>query len=138
MMQRLRQGTMKPASRRGLAVLVLVWLNMVVLPCAMAFGNDQDCPNCVPAAELEIAHYGQTVESDCITMQSDDCYPGEISTNSRVSKTQNLPDDPETLAPPPRPGLTLAGHSVPASVNRPPDPGRASPQLHVLYCVYLK
>lgn len=138
MIQRGRQGTMNSASRRSLAVLVVVWLNMVILPCAMAFGNDQDCPNCVPAAEQEIAHYGQMVESDCITMQSDNCYLGEFSTNSRGSKIKNLSGDLEMLPPPPRLGLALAGYSVPASAVCPPDPIWALPSLHVLNCVYLK
>ena len=57
-------------------LLAVMWLNMAITPCAMAFeSDDHDCPHCPPAEEHAMAgHHGHgEVERSCDTMQSDCC-----------------------------------------------------------------
>ena len=129
------------ATRRGLtraALLAVVWLNMAVTPCAMAFeAAEHDCPHCPPAEEHAMPeHHGHgEVERSCATMQSDCCDVVEATVDTRNDKFRTSPDVVYISAPvvaglsPSRPQITVAAD--------PPDPPPASRRLHVLNCVYL-
>jgi len=129
------------AIKRGLtraALLAVVWLNMAVAPCAMAFESaDHDCPHCPPAEEHAMAgHHGHgEVERSCATMQSQCCDLAEATVDTRNDNSRNSPDVVYISAPvvanlsPAPPRITVAAD--------PPDPPPASRRLHALNCVYL-
>lgn len=129
---------MTSVSRRIAAILAVVWLNMAVLPCAMAFSVDDGCPNYQPAAEQELAHHGQASDANCKTLQSDCCDLAAANANTRASKIENLSDDLELLLSPTQAWPALAAKPIPVNATRPPDPDWTHPSLHVLNCVYLK
>ena len=134
----------KPAAlkRNLLGLLSVLWLNMAVLPCAMAFGvDDHDCPHCPPADEQPMAgHNGHGDEAgpDCASVGSSCADGGAVSVDTRGNplKVSDAGDDEvfvgfalvSTLAQP-----TTA---FTASVD-PPDPPGTSVPRHVLFCVYL-
>jgi len=109
------------ASRRGIAVLLALWLNLALLPCAMAIevvDEGHDC--CPPSIELQ--------PSDC-------CELAAATLDHRDGKVET-----------PDPIFVLATDNTWPSLNtpievppfaRPPDPGNHSPPLHKLFCVYL-
>ncbi len=131
------------AMRTGLArgaMLTVMWLNMVLTPCAMAFeSDDHDCPHCPPAEEHAMAgHHGHgEMERSCATMQSECCDLAEATIESRPDKShfKSSPD----LAPISDTMLTALllpdGRAV--SAADPPDPPGPYQRLHVLNCVYL-
>lgn len=109
------------ASRRGIAVLLAFWLNLALLPCAMAMevpAEGHDC--CPPTIELQ--------PSDC-------CELGDVALESRDGSV-DTPDDPG-FAPIERPWLSLSTRTTPRWSEKPPDPGYHSRPLHKLFCVYL-
>ncbi len=131
------------AIRTGLtrgALLAVMWLNMVITPCAMAFeSDDHDCPHCPPAEEHSMAgHHGHgKVERSCATMQSECCDLAEATVESRPDKSQfkAYPDIAPIGA------AMLADLLLPddraVTAADPPGPPGPSQRLHVLNCVYL-
>lgn len=122
-----------------LAVLVL---NMVVLPCAMAFGlDDHDCPHCPPAEQHEMAghhDHESAVKSPCAEVQSQCCELAEASVDTRGGKFK-VRDGADLEVVPVAAVATTPVLSV-AHVEprpRPPDPRAAFPPRHKLFCVYL-
>ena len=122
------------------ALLAVMWLNMVITPCAMAFeSDDHDCPHCPPAEEHSMAgHHGHgKVERSCATMQSECCDLADATVESRPDKSQfkSLPDiapiGAAILA-----DLLLPNYRAVTAAD-PPDPPGPSQRLHVLNCVYL-
>jgi hypothetical protein len=110
------------ASRRGTAVLVAIWLNLALLPCAMAMevpDEGHDC--CPPTIELQ--------SSDC-------CELGDVTLDGRDGSV-DTPDD-LGFAAIEKPWLSLNTLTTPRWSEKPPDPGYHSPPLHKLFCVYLK
>ncbi len=121
-------------------MLVVMWLNLVVTPCAMALdSDDHDCPHCPPAEEHGMAgHHGHgEVERSCATMQSDCCDLAEATVETRTEKSasKNSPDLVQVVAPA-YVDLLLQNDRIVAAAD-PPDPPGVSPRLHVLNCVYL-
>lgn len=145
-----RANAMKsPAAlrRNVLGLLAIIWLNMAVLPCAMAFQGDDDCPHCPPPEQhgqdhgMSAHHGGDTAASrpSCATAQPDCCDAIAASVDARGGKIEHKPAPDVVLASVPLPG----NHGDRPSAQRcgspdPPDVSGSSPPLRVLYCVYLK
>ena len=129
--------------RKVLGLLTVLWLNMVALPCAMAFESSEPCPHCPPVAEHEMAsHHGHgdaDAQPSCATMQAECCDLAEASVNSRGSTPELKPasdvvnNTAPTFARVPTSTTVLAGYAC-----DPPDIAGSSPPLHVLFCSYLK
>ena len=134
----------KPAAlkRNLLGLLSVLWLNMAVLPCAMAFStDDHDCPHCPPADEQPMAGHvghGDVAGPDCASIGSSCADGGAASVDTRGNplKVRDAGDDEVFV------GFALA--TVPARTTTvitacadPPDPPGTSVPRHVLFCVYL-
>jgi len=129
------------------ALLAVLWLNMAVLPCAMAFeSDDHDCPHCPPADEHQMGgHHGhakreatQQAEASCATMQSQCCDIVDASVDTR-SKKSDVRDSSDleycAVSSVPEFSVWPAAHYVGAA--DPPWPPDNFPPRHVLFCVYL-
>jgi len=135
----------KPAALRRsvLGLLTVLWLNMAVLPCAMAFESSESCPHCPPAAEHEMeSHHGHgdaASKPSCATVQAGCCDTVEASVDARGSKPEFKPASEvvfitaPTIAEVPTSTAGLTGYAC-----DPPDTSGSSPPRHVLFCVYLK
>ena len=111
----------KRTTRKGFALLLTFWLNLALLPCAMAIETDQDGHDCCPP----------TVE-----LQQIDCCELDAATpDKRGVKFENYDDllVVSTVAPWPLPYRA----DIPENEPRPPDPADYSPPLHKIFCVYL-
>ena len=125
-----------------LGLLAVAWLNMTVLPCAMAFQGEADCPH-RPAAEdhAMASHHGHgdlPERPSCETVQSSCCEQPAASVDARSDKFTFKPvsDVVFISAPLPAKAPTLAtmyGHHA----LDPPVGAANAPPLHVLFCVYL-
>lgn len=137
-------GRLRSVARtRGvLGLLAVLTLNMVVLPCAMAFGlDDHDCPHCPPAEQHEMAgHHGheQTASAPCAEVQAQCCEIAAASIDTRSGKLEARDAGGAEAVPvaevvyPIRPFVAYA-----EPVPRPPDLPGTSPPRHKLNCVYL-
>jgi len=134
----------KPAAlrRKVLGLLTVLWLNMAVLPCAMAFESAETCPHCPPADAHEMAsHHGHgdaEARPACATVQVECCDLDEASVDTRGGKLEAKPASEIVFVTAPR----IAALPVRTSGQRycatdPPDAPGVAPPLHVLYCVYL-
>ena len=134
----------KPAAlrRKVLGLLTVLWLNLAVLPCAMAFESAETCPHCPPADEHEMAsHHGHgDVEARpaCATVQVDCCDPSEASIDTRGGKLEARPaSEVVFVMAPPIAALPVRSPGQRYCATDPPDAPGVAPPLHVLYCVYL-
>ena len=137
-----------PWARHALGVFVVMWLNLILQPCAMAFGGgpDQDCPNCPPAhsqhdghemASMKMADHGVPCAgsiADCGGLE-DLNFDGR---NAQL-KVKDAPHD-SPVAVSPFADITTdikpARHAYLRPIQRhPPGPPKT---LNKLYCVYLK
>ena len=112
----------KTTSRRGVAVLLAFWLNLALIPCALAFetaDTGHDC--CPPTVELEAP--------ECCTLD-------DVRANPRVQI--DLSDDVFFAASAPSAQPTLLYAAIGEWPQLPPDPGHSTPPLYVLNCVFLK
>ena len=132
----------RSATGRLLGVLGVFWLNLVVAPCAMAFGAEHDCPHCPPEMSDEMAahhgHHQDDAASACDALMSDCDDLGTYANEGRFAQLK-LKDktDPVAMAPPTLPDTPVAAaRFVPARAD-PPDPVGAFPPLHLLNCVFL-
>ena len=133
--------------RNVLGLLAIVWLNMAVLPCAMAFQGDDDCPHCPPVEE-QAPHHGmaghdghsqEATKEACSTAQTDCCDEIAASIDGRGSKLEQRPVFDVAFAGPPQPDNGAApGRLDNRRATDPPDIIACSPPLRTLYCVYLK
>lgn len=108
-------------SRRGLAVVLAFWLNLALLPCAMALQvPDQGHDCCPPTIELQ--------QSDC-------CEFDAIVPDNRVQELDKPGDfllvSNDAVLP-----LTYFRDSR-WQAPSPPDPAYRPPPRHKLFCVYL-
>ena len=108
-------------SRRGLAVLFTFWLNLALLPCAMAIETDQDGHDCCPP----------TVE----LQQIDCCELDSATSDKRGGKFESYDDLFVVSTVAPWPSLYRA--DISENEMRPPDPTDYSAPLHKIFCVYL-
>jgi len=134
----------RPATRRRnvLGLVAVLWLNMAVLPCAMAFQTADMCPHCPPDDEHEMAaHHGHgedPAEPARPAMQGECCDVEEVNIDARVGKHDAKPASVLVFVMAPAiaelPTLTAARLR---SATDPPCHSGSSPPLNVLYCVYL-
>ncbi len=86
-----------PAALRPkvLGLLTVLWLNMAVLPCAMAFESAETCPHCPPAGEHDMAsHHGHAeakAQPACATMQVECGDLDAASVDTRGGKLEAKP-----------------------------------------------
>ena len=134
---------------RGVAALIsLLWLNLAMLPCAMALEGEHNCPNCPPEHDQPMASHHDHADADadtapdCKTAQADCCDLEDFSIDDRGQKssqkdgknggeqfTMSSTTDPVRRARP-----VQAAHFP----TGPPDPNPGARRLHALHCVYLK
>ena len=138
-----RNGKRTSTARgRLLGVLGVFWLNLVVAPCAMAFGTEQDCPHCPPEQMEEMAahhgHHGEAAGTGCDALMSDCDDVGAYTHEGRAAQPK-LKDkaDPVPMVPPVLPDVPIATTSFATTAADPPDPVGAFPPLHLLNCVFL-
>lgn len=144
-----------PWARRVLGLFAVVWLNMALQPCAMAFGDMQqrDCMHCPPGHSMEMSstdthmsHAGGSTEN---TPDNAFCETGpfqcgllddyKFDGRSVQVKVKNAPSDVPI-------GIVQAVVSTPVLNNLPAPCSRVDiafqpgdqPPLNLLYCVYLK
>lgn len=134
----------KPAANRPkvLGLIAMVWLNMVILPCAMAFQGAELCPHCPPAGEHEMAgHHGHgEIQSEPAgtVVQSECCDQQEASVDARSAKLQANPaSEVVFVTAPATTGLPARATAERHCAADPPGLSGVSPPLHVLFCVYL-
>jgi hypothetical protein len=121
MIRQFGQGSGGRVTRKGIAVLLVFWLNLALLPCAMAINapeTDHDC--CPPSIEFQ--------PSDCCELDAAtaDKRGGKFEAHDDlvvISTGVNWP--------------SLHKDSISRHEARPPDPAYSSPPLHKLFCVYL-
>jgi hypothetical protein len=132
-----------PWARRTLGMFVVVWLNLVLQPCAMALGGeiDHDCPHCPPSHERQHdSHNMASNEMPCATGAADCDVLDEFDYDGRLSQLKLK--DPRNDLPVAIISVTelLAGVRHSRVEKRRPThnapPGYPIP-LNVLYCVYL-
>ena len=127
---------------RWLGVLVAVWLNLAVQPCAMALGVDRDCPHCPPVDhEAMAAHHGHHAEESstgCDSLLSECGETDDFSIDGRFSsnKAKDKVEDLQIVAVP-----LLAALPGPVAYTTtaadPPRPAAPPPPLYLLNCVFL-
>lgn len=135
-----------PWVRRTLGLFVVVWLNMALQPCAMAFADMQgrDCLHCPPSHSMDmsspVAHDEVPRDVPCMTQMSqcgvlDDYNLDGRTVQIKVKNTQS--DIPAGIAPALVTVPVLV--SVPVSCRKVAASFRtvAAPPLNLLYCVYL-
>ena len=133
---------MPTAARRNFGVLVVIWLNMAILPCAAASLVEHACPHCPPVEHAEMAaHHGQhqaNTELTCASMQSQCCDLDEANVDVRSGKlkVKYVFDDTAMIVAAP---LTVSPVAERALVHdiHPQNPRGSSTPLYILYCVYL-
>jgi hypothetical protein len=132
----------RAATGRVLGVLGLFWLNLVVAPCALAFGAEHDCPHCPPEQAGEMAahhgHHDKTAGTGCDALASD-CDDLGNFTNDGRSAQPKLKDKADTVSivPPAIPDIPIDIVAFVTTVADPPDPDPVFPPLHLLNCVFL-
>ena len=130
-------------TRGVLGLIAVLWLNMAVLPCAMALEGGGDCPHCPPpAVEHEMAvHHGHGddhAKPSCATMQSQCGELEEASIDTRGSKLELKPTfEMVFISTPPIAPLSAGMQGRITCSSDPPDISGSSPPLNVLFCVYL-
>jgi hypothetical protein len=121
MIQQFGQRFYGRLTRKGVAVLLTFWLNLALLPCALAIDapeKEHDC--CPPTIEL--------LQSDCCELEA-------VAPEKRGGKLETSDDLPIYATIDFWPSL----HTTKALLHEasPPDPVNYSPPLHKLFCVYL-
>jgi hypothetical protein len=136
-----------PGARSALGVFAVLWLNLVLQPCAMAFGGDGECPSCPPEMDHSgMSHHGDardssSVDVPCATTSFDCALVDDYSHDGRGGqlKLKDVPNNTSVaiietnIVLPNVPRLALRNFDR----YRFAAPG-AAPPLNVLYCVYLK
>ena len=114
------QRSEQRVSRKGVAVLFACWLNLVLLPCAMAIESADAAHDCCPP----------TIE----WQQIDCCEVDAVNPDKRGGKLEFDADQAVVSV------VSLENHGRAVFRHPPPalpPPAGSSPPLHKLYCVYL-
>ena len=143
------QQKSKPWTRRVFGLFVVVWLNMALQPCAIAFGDadDHGCPGCPPTSTEEISSHSthEAGDSDlnasmCATGTAQCAYFDDFNYGGRATSAgaeDESSDLPVGIAPSVDAISIAKNSSVDSDVcdtfYLPGD----SPPLNILYCVYL-
>jgi len=128
------------ATRRGFGLLAIVWLNLALTPCAIAFEGEHECPHGSEPEHHEMAgHHGQMAEHSCASMQESCCEIADATVDTRGSSIE-FEDSPDLeVLGAPSPGESINPTSARyLAASDPPDPPASSRALHKLFCVYLK
>ena len=131
-------------AHRVLGMFVVVWLNMALQPCAMAFGSEQDCPQCPPVHSREMpsqgSHNKALEDAPCYADASQCAFSDDYNYDGRnvQIKVKDAPSDvPVAIA------SAVVALSLADTVSVSPGPDDPShrpgvpPSLNILYCVYL-
>jgi hypothetical protein len=140
------------AARRGLGVLVVVWLNLAITPCAMAFGAEHACDHMPTAGAHDMpghhdhdadhqaanCHGTNNKAPSCDSLQAACCDLADVTFDARS-------DDKSLQKPSGNVALTASGYEAlhvfqPATAGvafDPPDPPPERAARHALFCVYL-
>ena len=130
--------------RRLLGVLCVLWFNLVVQPCAMASGDEHDCPHCPPEHHAEMAgHHGHgqgasEVRITCAALEAQCGDYGDISIDARGQAKLDDGGQPMVAIIDTSPPIQLVRQPVADCATGPPFIAGASPPLHLLNCVFLK
>ena len=139
MNSRILSARSKSASRRLLAALALLSLNLAAMPCTMALEAAPDsghCPSMSERVKTHEDHQQPVVEKDCISLQSDCCSVDGLALEARGG-ADKLQKDAQFLVSSSPSWPTLQARPFPVDELRPPDIKVSFPPLHVLNCVYL-
>lgn len=131
------------AKSPALAVVVALWVNVAVQPCAMAFGTEaDDCLHCPPAHEGSMAmmhgDHADATSNDCVSMSGACGEITEFGVDSRGSQStpKDKADVVATLATWPQEPIDC-GVGCSSSAADPPDPVSPPLPIHILNCVFL-
>ena len=147
MFARIRQLRTKPLRTRVFGLFAIMWVGLVLQPCALATVQESDCPHCPPEIEAapvaakshcdpeikSVSEHPASVES----VHTECCDLDESIVNVRADTTKV---DDDTLAPPSGPPELRASfrpQQDPRLTAGPPEPSGGTVPLHVLNCVYL-
>ncbi|MDX1508221.1 MAG: hypothetical protein R3358_08070 [Woeseiaceae bacterium] len=135
-------GQRKSTPRRLSLLVFVAWLNMAMAPCAMAFGDDHDCPHAGGAmaahGEHQHGHHGGSDARDCADVASECCDEQSVANDSRPSfEKQDFSADFVSL--PLAPDARCVRSCLSPLSTGPPDIGRcaAHPPINLLNCVFL-
>lgn len=136
------RGKRGAARRRVLGVFVAMWVSLGLQPCAVAAVSDVECPHCPPEHEHAMAaahdHGHSNTESSGRGTQSACCEADDAAIDTRWGKIEDKDaGDFSAAIPASEPAISLRHDAYSGSAVDPPDRGRSSIRLHVLYCVYL-
>jgi len=136
-----------PSARSVLGLFVVVWLNMALQSCAMAFGGagDHDCTHCPPTHSGELAahsahdrDHAAPVTAPCETSASQCALVDDFNYDGRSAKVKDAPSDvPVGIVPSPSGILAESRSSRYSALGDRSCPPSGLPPLNVLYCVYL-
>lgn len=130
------------ARSRGMCALVsLIWLNLAMLPCAMALQQETICPDCPTDHEQKMPAHHEHGDSDlvpdCNTANSECCDFGEFTIDDRTQKSGKSDSEQIALVSD-LASVNLSRHvSTTAFPTGPPDPTSGTKRLHAIFCVYL-
>jgi len=123
-----------PWARRALGIFVVAWLNLALLPCAMALDEVQECA-------CPFSQSATSADTSCCDEQAAGCeLPGDYNYDGRTFQGK-VKDAPSEMPP----AIVPATLVVPVEVSASATAGfgasqcRAGdePRLNILYCVYL-
>ena len=138
------QSRSSSRTRNVWGLLAVLWLNMAVLPCAMAFESEHDdCAHCPPALEDEMAahhgHHKEHANESGATMQSECCELEDASIDIRGSNLKIKPfSEVAFISEPVIAVVPKRSTGLLKWASDPPEIIASSPTPHVLFCVYLK
>jgi len=139
-------------ARWALGLFAIVWCNLALQPCAMAFGadSDADCTHCPPSETRGHSQHGEHAvshshdsssnEAPCDLVAANCFVADEFSYEGRIGKANfkdAIKDATVFVFVDAHPVQRLAeGADSDRQEIQLPPPG-ASPPLNILYCVYL-
>jgi hypothetical protein len=130
------------AARRLTGVLALLWLNLLLQPCAMAQESDHDCPHCPPAHHEQMAsHHGHGDADQAPPCAAFEVQCGDLDDISVDTRNAAQPDDVEQPQIAVIDGLSQRIAAAPRLATRatgPPVPRSAAPPTYLLNCAWLK
>lgn len=135
-------------TRRILGLFFAAWLNMVLTPCAMAFGGEpqRDCPHCpsngsqeLQSQNLDISRDKQLQPALCETDASQCGIFDDYNHDGRTpeAKMKDAPGSSPILVVPPVTEVAVASVLPEFRFDDASYQTGAPPALNVLYCVYL-
>ena len=141
-LQSMRSGA-GAAARHGLGLLAIVWLNLALTPCAVAFDTEGGCAHNPPSGHQDMAghhdHGEQKEAHSCASMQEACCEIADASVGTRGGTIESDDStDLEIVAAYPPDQLANRMSANYLATADPPDPPAGSRPLHKLFCVYLK